>query len=165
MNIDFFKRLATFVALLLVQGLVLNNIHLFNCATPMLPVILVLHFRRNFPRWAMLMWAFMLGLCVDVFANTPGVAAASMTAVAFIQPYFLQLFLSRDSADDLVPSMRTIGFGSYFWYVFVLVLIYCLLFFTLETFNFFNWQQWLECVGGSFALSFVLIMAIENFRK
>lgn len=165
MSIDFFKRLATFTVLLLVQGLVFNNIHLFNSATPMMHVIFVLHFRRNFPRWAVLMWSFMLGLCVDVFANTPGVAAASMTAVAFIQPYFLELFLSRDSADDLMPSMHTLGVASYFWYAFVLVLIYCLLFFTLETFNFFNWQQWLACIGGSFALSLVLIMAIENFRK
>lgn len=165
MNIDLVKRFAAFVALLLAQGLVLNNIHLFNCATPFLHVMFVIHFPRNYPRWAILMWSFMLGLCIDVFANTPGVAAASMTGIALLQPYLLELFLPRDSADALVPSMRTIGVASYFWYAAFIVVVYCLLFFTLETFNFFNWQQWAESIGGSVALTLVLVMSMENFRK
>ena len=68
MSIDLVKRLATFVVLVLVQGLVFNHIHLFNCATPLLYIIMVLHFRRNHPKWAVLLWCFMMGLCVDAFA-------------------------------------------------------------------------------------------------
>lgn len=165
MSIDLMKRLATFVILALVQGLVFNHIHLFDCATPLIYIILALHFRRNHPKWAVLLWCFMLGLCIDVFANTPGVAAASMTALGLIQPYLLELFIPRDSADDLQPSARTLGVTSYFWYVTIMVLIYNLLFFTIETFNFFNWIQWLECIGGSSVITLVLILAIENFRK
>lgn len=92
MSIDLVKRLATFVVLVLVQGLVFNHIHLFNCATPLLYIIMVLHFRRNHPKWAVLLWCFMMGLCVDVFANTPGVAAASMAAVGLLQPYLFVTF-------------------------------------------------------------------------
>lgn len=165
MSIDLVKRIATFVVLVLVQGLVFNHIHLFNCATPLLYIVMVLHFRRNHPRWAILLWSFMMGLCIDVFANTPGVAAASMTAIGLLQPYLLQLFVSRDSAEDLEPSMRTIGVGKYIFYVTVIVLVYNLLFFTLETFNFFNWVQWLLCIGGSSVITLILIMAVENFRK
>ena len=40
MSIDLVKRLATFVVLVLVQGLVFNHIHLFNCATPLLYISL-----------------------------------------------------------------------------------------------------------------------------
>lgn len=159
------KRMAVFVVLALVQGLVFNHIHLFDCATPLIYIILALHFRRNHPKWAVLLWCFMLGLSIDVFANTPGVAASSMTALGLIQPYLLELFIPRDSADDLQPSAHTLGVTSYFWYVMIMVLIYNLLFFTIETFNFFNWIQWLECIGGSSAITLVLILAIENFRK
>lgn len=165
MSIDLMKRLGIFVVLVLVQGLVFNHIHLFNCATPLLYIIMVLHFRRNHPRWAVLLWCFMMGLCIDVFANTPGVAAASMTLVGLLQPYLFELFVPRDSADDLVPSVRTIGMGSYFLYVLIIVLVYNLLFFTLETFNFFNWMQWLMCIGGSTVITMVMVMAIEGFRK
>ena len=165
MSIDLMKRLGIFVVLVQVQGLVFNHIHLFNCATPLLYIIMVLHFRRNHPRWAVLLWCFMMGLCIDVFANTPGVAAASMTLVGLLQPYLFELFVPRDSADDLVPSVRTIGMGSYFLYVLIIVLVYNLLFFTLETFNFFNWMQWLMCIGGSTVITMVMVMAIEGFRK
>lgn len=165
MSIDQVKRMALFVVLILVQGLVLNHVHLFDCATPMIYIILVLHFRRNQSRWSALLWSFSLGLCIDVFANTPGVAAASMTFMGLVQPYLFELFVPRDSADDLEPSVRAIGVTSYFWYVFIMVLLYCILFFTLETFNFFNWLQWLECIGGSTLLTYVLVLALESFRK
>lgn len=165
MSIDQIKRIALFVVLLLVQGLVLNHIHLFHCATPLLYIIMVLHFRRNHPRWAVLLWCFSLGLCVDVFANTPGVAAGSMTLMGLLQPYLLELFVPRDSAEDLEPSVRTIGVSSFYWYVFIMVLAHSFVFFTLETFNFFNWLQWLECIGGSTLLTFVLVAVLENFKK
>ena len=103
MSIDLIKRLGIFVVLVLVQGLVFNHIHLFNCATPLLYILMVLHFRRNHPRWSVMLWSFMMGLCIDVFANTPGVAAASMTFIGLLQPYLFELFVPRDSADDLEP--------------------------------------------------------------
>lgn len=165
MSIDQVKRIFWFVILLLAQGLVLNHIHLFDCATPLLYIIMVLHFRRNQPRWSALLWSFALGLGIDIFANTPGVAAASMTLVGLVQPYFFELFVPRDSAEDFSPSIRSIGMTSYSWYAFLMVLLYCLVFFTLETFNFFNWLQWLECISASTLLTFVLVMALENFRN
>ncbi len=165
MNIDFLRRLATFVALLLVQGMVFNHIHLFGIATPMVAIIFVLHFRRNYPRWAILLWSFLLGLGIDVFANTPGVASASMTLLGAIQPTLFGLFVPRDSAEDLKPSIRNIGMSSYLWYVFAMVVVYCLTFFSLEAFNFFNWVQWLKNIGGSIAITLVLIFALENLRK
>lgn len=165
MSIEQVRRIALFVVLVMVQGLVLNHIHLFDCATPMLYIVLLLHFRRNQSRWSVLLWSFSLGLCVDVFANTPGVASASMTFMGLVQPYLFELFVPRDSAEDLEPSIRTIGMTSFLWYAFIMVLAYCLLFFTLETFNFFNWLQWLECIVGSTLLTFALVMALENFRK
>lgn len=58
MSIEQVRRFVLFVVLLLVQGLVLNHIHLFDCATPLIYIILVLHFRRNQSRWSALLWSF-----------------------------------------------------------------------------------------------------------
>lgn len=154
-----------FVVLLLTQALVLNQIHLFGCATPLLYVYYVLPVRRNQPRWVTLLLCFALGLCVDSFSNTPGVAAASMTLVALLQPYLLMLFIQQDSPDDLRPSMKVLGPMKYVSYTVILVLVYCLAFFSLEAFNFFNWLQWLASVGGSALLTIVLILVIDNLRK
>ncbi|ETD16526.1 MULTISPECIES: rod shape-determining protein MreD [Prevotellaceae] len=160
-----FRKLLFFILLLLTQVLVLNRIHLFHCATPMLYVYIMLLFRRNYPRWGILVWGFTIGLCIDIFSNTPGVAAASLTLLGLLQPYILMLFVQRDSPDDLQPSMNTLGVANFTYYTIIVVLLYCTVFLTFETFNFFNWIQWLEGVGGSTAITVAIILVIENLRK
>ena len=87
-----------------------------------------------------------------------------MTFVALLQPYVLELCVPRDSADDLKVSVRSLGWGKVATLAFLLVLIYVLVFFSLEAFNFYNWQQWLMCVGGSTVLTYLFILVIENLR-
>ncbi len=165
MNIDFLWRLLLFVVLLLAQALVLNHIHLFDCATPLLYVYFVLTFKRGYPRWGVLVWSFLMGLAVDVFSNTPGLAASSMTLVALLQPYALELFVPRDSAEDLRPGVRSLGVGKYLVYTLLLTMVYCLAFFTIETFTFFNWQRWALNVAGSTLLTMLLVIVVDNMRN
>lgn len=165
MDVGIFKRILLFAVMCIVQALVLNHVHLFNCATPLFYVYFVLLFPRNYPKWGILLWSFALGLVIDSFSNTQGVAAASMTFVGLLQPYMLALFVQRDSADDLKPTMKTLGMTSYVYYSFFLIFIYCLFFFTLETFSFFNWLQWLMSVGGSTVVTLLLVLVIESVRR
>ena len=165
MNTEILKRLLAFVLLCLVQALILNRIRLFGFATPLLPVYFVITFHRGYPKWAILIWSFLLGLCLDSFSNTPGVAAASMTLVALLQPYFLEPFVPRDSTDDLKVSVRSLGWGKFASLSFLLVVVYVAVFFTLEAFSFYNWQQWLMCIGGSTAMTYLFILVIENLRS
>lgn len=165
MNIDFFKRLLLFVVLLLVQVLVLNHIHLFGCATPLLYVYFVISFQRGGSRWTILLCSFFLGLCVDIFSDTPGVATTSLTLVGFLQPYLLELFMQRDDDENFQPAIRTMGSLTFFYFSMLLTLAYCVVFFTLETFSFFNWLQWALSVGGSFVLTELLLFVIDGLRK
>jgi len=165
MNIEIIRYFLTFAVLCLIQTLVLNHINLFGCATPFLYVYFIMLFRRGYPKWGILLWSFMLGLSVDIFSNTPGVAAASATLLGLLQPYMLRLFIQRDSADDLMPTMKSLGVAKYIYYTIVCVFIFNLLFFTLESFSFFNWLQWLMNIGGSTALTTILILVVENVRK
>lgn len=165
MSIDFLKRLSWFGAFLLAQVLVLGQIHLFHYATPLLYVYFVTQFPRNHAKWAILLWSFMMGLLVDTFFNTPGVAAASLTLIGAIQPYYFELFVPRDSAEDLVPSLRNISPTKYAYYIVPLVSLYCMLFFSLEMFTFFNWLQWLLCVVSSALVTLLLIFTFEVAKK
>ncbi len=161
MTIDLLKRAGWFMVFVLVQAIVLGRIHLFNCATPLFYVYFVTQFPRNYPKWGILLWSFLLGLMVDTFSNTPGLAAASLTVIAAIQPYFYELFIPRDSVEDLKPALSTLGPLKYNYYVITLVVLYCLLFYTLELFTFFNWVQWALCVAGSSAITLMLIFTFE----
>ena len=165
MNIESLREALIFVVLLLVQVLVFNHVHLFNCATPLLYIYVALLSPRNTPRWVALISCFVMGFLVDIFSNTPGVSMASLTFLGLIQPLVLKLFLQHDSADDMKPSMRTLGIGRFVYYTILMVFVYCLLFFTLETFNFFNWIQWLESIVGSSIITIILILTLANFRS
>ena len=154
-----------FVVMLVVQALLLNNIHLFGCSTPLLYVYVILMARRDFPRWGLLLFGFLLGLGVDMFSNTPGVGACSMTLLAFVQPMLMKLFLPRDSADDFQPGIPSLGLMKFVYFSFISILLYSLVFFTLEMFNFFNWTLWALSVGGSTLLTLLLVIVIDNFRS
>lgn len=159
------RRIILFIVLLLAQVLVLNRIQLFHCATPLLYVYFAVIFPLGYPRWAALLWSFFMGLAVDVFFNTPGVAAASMTLVALLQPYLLPLFLPREAEENMATSASMLGWGKFMTLATILVLIYCLAFFSLEAFSFFNWLHWLECIGGSALLTLLLIFTMETLRS
>lgn len=165
MKADHIYSIISFVLLLLAQVLICNHIHIFNCATPLLYVYLILPAKRDTPRWFLLSLSFAMGLCVDLFTNTPGVAAASMTLVAFIQPYLLMLFIPYDSPDDFQPTFRTLGTAKYIGYSTILVSIHVLTFYSIEIFNFFNIVQWASCVGGSTLVTLLLVWVIENLMK
>jgi rod shape-determining protein MreD len=164
-SVDFFKRLGWFFVLCLVQVLILNHIHLFDVAIPLLYVYFTITFQRSTPKWMILLWSFALGLAIDVFSNTPGLASGSMTLIAVIQPYLLEIFVPRDSAENLEVSISTLGFSKFLIFCVILLVVYCLVFFALEAFSFFNWQYWLMCAGASLLLTLALIMAIESVRR
>ncbi len=165
MSIELLKRAAWFVVYVLAQATVLGRIHLFEVATPLIYVYFVAKFPRNYPQWAVLLWSFALGLSVDIFSNTPGVAAGSLTLIGALKPVLLQLVTPRDAADDLVPSVRTLGLAKFTYYAAMLVLIYCLVFFSLETFSYFDLAEWGLCVGGSAVFTLVLILVFESIRR
>jgi len=165
MTADIFKRLGWFVVFLLVQVVMLRHVHLFGVATPLLYVYFVLQFPRHLPKWGTLLWAFVLGLLVDIFSNTPGVAAASLTLIAALQPYYLGLFVSQDAPEDLRPALKTLGTLKYSYYSVPLVLLYCLVFFSLEQFSFFHIFHWLMCVVGSAVVTLLLIYTFELAKR
>ena len=165
MNMYLLSQFLWFVVMLVVQALLLNNIHLFGCSTPLLYVYVILMARRDFPRWGLLLFGFLLGLGVDMFSNTPGVGACSMTLLAFVQPLLLKLFLPRDSADDFQPGLSSLGQMKFVYFSLMSIFLYSLVFFTLEMFNFFNWTLWALSVGGSTLLTLLLVIVIDNFRS
>ena len=113
MTTDLLKRVLWFFLFILAQVLVLGRIHLFHYATPLFYVYFVVLFPRNHPKWAVLLWSFMLGLLIDCFTNTPGLASSSLTLIAIIQPYALELFAPRDSDENLRPLSIFLNISTY----------------------------------------------------
>jgi rod shape-determining protein MreD len=165
MPIDLIIRTSLFLVITLSQALVLNRIQLFGVAMPLLYVYFVVMFPRSYPKWAILSWSFLMGLLADMFANTPGVTSASLVVVALVQPYLLELFVPRDAEPSLASAARTLGWGRFLTFSAILTVLFCLLFFSLEAFSFFQWPRWLLSVVGSALLTLGLMMTLETLRK
>jgi rod shape-determining protein MreD len=158
-------RVTMFLILLAAQVLILNHVHLLDVAMPLLYIYFAITFRRGFPRWIILLSCFFMGLIVDMFSSTPGLAAGTMTLVGFIQPFLVEKTAPRDSAEDMEISVATMGFGGFAFLSGVITTLYCLVFFTLEAFSFFEWLVWLERIIASSLLTWILILAIESVRS
>ena len=159
------NRLVMFVVLLVVQVLVLNHVWLLNVATPLLYVYFAITFPRNTEKGEVLGWCFFLGLLIDIFSNTPGLAAGTLTLIGMTQTYLVELFVPRDSVENLEVSAATLGWGKFSMLSGILILVYCLLFFILEAFNFFDWQLWILRAVCSAVLTLLLMLAIESVRS
>ena len=106
-----------------------------------------------------------MGLLIDVLFNTPGLAAASLTLIAAIQPYLLEAFTTQDSAENLEPTLKTLGWEKYTVYAVMTVLIFCIVIYSLEMFSFFNLLHWAMCVIGSTLITLVFIFTFEIARS
>lgn len=162
---DTLKRIGMIIILTAAQVFVLGSIHLFGFATPLLYVYLALLFPIGYNKAAILIWCAAMGLIMDMFTNTPGIAMAAMTLIGFVQPVTARAFAGRDADEGMLPTMRTMGWGKYASYVVTLTLLFCIVFFSLEAFTFGNIVYWAKCVIGSTTLTVIFILTIESVRK
>lgn len=137
------------VVLILIQALLLGGIHILGVASPLLYIYFVVQTPRSTPRWLIMVSSFLLGLIIDAFSSTPGMAAASLTLAAFVQPFILELYLHNADDKNFSPSVQTMGTEKYAAYVLFITIIYCIAFFTLEAFSIQHWGIWFFSILGS----------------
>ncbi|KAA6312043.1 hypothetical protein EZS27_036956, partial [termite gut metagenome] len=110
-------RIIWFIALIFVQILIGNIINLGGYATPFIYIYFILKLDSDASRNSLMLWAFSLGFIIDIFSDTLGVNTAAIVLLAFLRPLLLNLFISRDSMDLNIPSIRTMGKIPYFKYI------------------------------------------------
>ena len=165
MIINYLHKIGWFICLVLLQVLILNNVHIAGYATPFLYIYLILKFESDVSRNTLMLWAFFLGLTVDVFSDTPGMNAAATVLLAFLRPIFLRLFVPRDTLDTLIPAVRTMGIFPFLKYLVICVLVHLGMLLTLEFFSFAHIGTLLLRVVTSTLLTVTCIMAVEGIRK
>lgn len=163
---DYLHKSVWFIGLLLLQVLVLNNVHILGgYATPFLYIYLILKMDSDTPRNALMAWAFVQGLAVDLFSDTPGMNAASATLLAFMRPGILRLFASRDVTGPYVPATGVMGMVSYVKYAAAGVLLHHAVLLTLEYFSAASIPGLLLRIPASTVLSLACILALDAIRR
>ncbi|MBQ2073459.1 MAG: rod shape-determining protein MreD [Bacteroidaceae bacterium] len=161
---SYFGRIRQIMIILALQVLVFDYIHLWGYATPLLGVMVVVYSPLSDNRVTNLVMSFMAGIVMDMFTNSPGVAAASMTLASFVQHPLLEMMVPKDSDENMLPSWHTMGMSSYSAYLAIMLAVYHVAYFVLEVFSFINPVDMIISIVSSYVLSFILAMSFDLFR-
>ena len=164
MIISYIHKIFWFTGLVLLQVLILNNVHIAGYATPFLYIYFILRLESNISRNEAMIWGFALGLCIDIFSNTPGMNAAATVMLAFVRPIFLRLFTPRDN-QEISPSLKNLGFSSYVKYLLVAVFTHHMMLYAIAFFSFSDIQTLLIRIVSSTVLTVACILAIDGIRN
>jgi hypothetical protein len=131
---------------------------------PYVYILFILLLPFETPRWALLIMAFLLGLSVDIFTNTPGMHAAATVFMAFLRPFILNLDEPRDGYEPgTFPRLYYYGFPWFLKYTLILTLVHHFTLFYIEVFRFSDFFPTLLRVLLSSLLSITLIMLSQYF--
>ena len=162
MTIIYLKNIGRFIFLVFFQVLILNNIQFSGYITPYFYIYFILLLPFETPRWLLLSGAFLLGITIDVFANTPGLNAAACVLMAFIRPLVIT---SISSGTEFMvgthPSLKNQGLKWFAYYSVILVLSHHFVLFFLEIFRFTEFFQTLLRVLLSAAFTLLLVFLSE----
>lgn len=153
------------IFLLFVQVLVLNQVSVFGYATPLLFVYFIVKLPLTLHRNWVLLLAFGYGMVLDAFTQSYGLQISALVTVAFLRPYVVMLFVSKDEAIDNLPSANMLGWAKFYRYAGVLVLLNHL---WVAMLNYWEWQEAVRLTGHallSSLITMVLVVACEGIWR
>ena len=157
-----------FVLLVFMQVFLLKNITLYNLSTPYLYIMFILLLPFETPNLVLFILAFILGITVDAFYNTPGLHTAACVVLAFVRVLFISITVQKDGFDnEPEPSLSLMGFRWFFTYALVLTVFHHFFLFNLEVFRLDEIQYTLSRVvlSSIFTVFLMLMSGLIFYRS
>lgn len=151
------------IVLILAQTLIFNHIILFGAAAPVIFIYFIIRISMTTGFNVLITLGFLSGLAVDICADTPGMNALACTLLAAVKRPVLMAYVQRDeSINEITPTISTLGIWIYSKYMITMVLIYCLIYFSIEFFSVANILDILLMAFSSTLLTFLLLLGIDS---
>ena len=155
------NRLKWFVGLVLLQGLIIGQIQAARIAVPLVYIFFLIKLPSDVSKNRLLFYAFALGICVDIFGNTPGLNASATLCLGLVRPTLLRWQTARDAAECFIPKVRTMGLAPYLRYIIPSVFLHAFILNLMDTFSFFRIDQILLSTLADGGVTVVLFMLAE----
>ncbi len=160
--IVFLQGLIRFFVLVLVQVLILNDINFLNFLNPYLYILFIITLPINIGRFYLLLTAFALGLCIDVFTGTLGMHTCATVAIAFMRAPLIRYFAPRESNHELESiSMKSFGVLKFSYYAALMVFVHHSILFMINTFSFYHIGYTLFVIFCNVIFTLILLLGIE----
>lgn len=152
------KHLFSLLGLLLLQGLVLNNINFLGFLNPYVYIAFVFFYPLHKNRFPFLMLSFLLGLGIDFFSDSGGVHTSSILVIAYLRLFFVKVIFKELESDFTLFNLKTEPLGNVLLYMVTLTLIHHFIFFFLANFSLQNWTIVIINVFSSALFTLILIV-------
>lgn len=165
------KNIIRFILFLLIQVIILNEIPpLHQFITPYLYFLVLLWLPLGTSRLTLTFFGFLLGYSLDMMMSTPGLHAAACALVGYLRPTLLNLLLAQEASEEInkEPSVGTMGWGPYGFYIFAMTFIHHFYLVLLEWLQFGNFTYFIGKIFATTVMSLLLITLVElilNRRK
>ena len=100
MNKYYLKYLGLIPLFVLLQVLILNKILFFTYINPYLYLALIISSPLKAPKWFLLVYAFILGFCIDLFGGSLGFHSTATVFIAFIKPVIAKITIPHNILGD-----------------------------------------------------------------
>ncbi|MDB5114554.1 MAG: rod shape-determining protein MreD [Mucilaginibacter sp.] len=160
-------NLIRFIVLVFIQVFLLKNITLYDLSTPYLYILFILLLPFETPNLVLFILAFILGLTIDAFYDTPGLHATACVLLALVRVLFISITVQKEGFDnEPEPTLSIMGFRWFFTYALILTLFHHFFLFNLEVFRFSEIQYTLTRVVLStvFTVFLMLVSGLLFFK-
>lgn len=161
-NLAVLKYVVLFIALVLIQVLVCNNMLLFGTAVPFVSIYFIIALPLNINLNILMILSFLLGFFIDLFSDTLGLNCMSCLLLSVVKkPVFYAYMPKEDKFVSAVPSIVSMGWMSYMKYALTLSAIFCFLLFGIELLSFASLWRLILMAISSTVLTLFLLMALD----
>lgn len=155
-----------FILYLTLQILLVRNVVLFDYGFCFIYIACILLLPNEISFTWLLLIAFATGVVVDTFYNTLGMHAAATVLMAYARPLIVRAQIDVPGLETRIEfSLRQLGTGAFFRYVFVLALIHHTALFFIEASSLTLLVPTLIRVGASTLFTTVSIVLIQFFTR
>jgi rod shape-determining protein MreD len=161
-------NLIRFILLVFIQVFLLKNITLYNLSTPYLYILFILLLPFETPNIVLFALAFILGITIDSFYDTPGLHTSACVLLALVRILFISITVQKDGFDnEPEPTLSLMGFRWFFTYALVLTFFHHLFLFNMEVFRLTELQYTLgrAALSSLFTVFLILVSGLLFFRS
>ena len=164
MNSHFIKYLGLLPLYVLLQVLVLNEVLFSAYINPFLYVMLIISLPLKTPKWFLLIYAFLLGVSIDLFSGSLGFHSTATILIAFIKPVISKITIPHNILGDTDEiTLQKVGYKSYITFSIFLILIHNSCLFITEHLS-FNIALFGKILASSVA-TLIIILITQLFQR
>lgn len=156
------------ITLIIIQLFIFNYVHLSLNITASVFVILIFLLPVRLSKLSVLLIAFIYGLIFDILNNSLAIYTASLSVVAFVRPYLLELIRGGDVFEaNSKPSIKLLGFFRFAIYSFILLSFFHFIENLLDIFSFkrIGFIILKTSINSIFSLFFVLFLCMTFYKN